>query len=123
MSHDDRLQNLWTPACAPASSKKAKFCASKLWALCFNFEFYGTLWAALVKSADQRLFRRTWHVDIRAGAMGVFSNVSVVRRLRDFSPVRRVRRPDRASARANFPRVRTHDCLVDSALCQSVHGP
>ena len=51
MSHDDRLQNLWTPACAPAWSKKAKFCAPKLWALCFNFEFYGTLWAALVKSS------------------------------------------------------------------------
>src|SRR5205823_1013765 len=38
-------------ACAPAWSKKAKFCAPKLWALCFNFEFYGTLWAALVKSS------------------------------------------------------------------------
>src|SRR5204863_6310446 len=90
-------------------------------ALTLNFmERFGLHWS---NPADQRLFRRTWHVDIRAGSIGVFSNVSVVRRLRDFSPVRRVRRPDRASARANFPRVRTHDCLVDSALCHSDHGP
>src|SRR2546423_4544000 len=90
-------------------------------ALTLNFmERFGLHWS---NPADQRLFRRTWHVDIRAGAMGVFSNVSVVRRLRDFSPVRRVRRSDRASARANFPRVRSHDCVVDSVLCQGVHGP